>query len=122
MSQNQRAFSRINVDVEAEFISTEDEKLTNRVSNVGLNGLFMACDTTLKIGTVGDLTLFIGGRESGLHLKAHGVVARAEDGGIGIKISALDLDSLQHLRHLILYNATDPDKIEQEFKNHFGIK
>jgi len=110
------------VDAEAEFVSAEDEKLTNRVSNVGLNGMFMTCDISLPVDTTGDLTLLVGGRESGPSLKAHGAVARTESSGLGIKISAADVDSLEHLRHLIIYNAEDPEKIEKEFSSHLGIK
>jgi len=118
----QRKFSRISVDVDAEFISMESGTVADRVSNIGLNGMFMQCDTELPVGTVGDLTLFIGGRESGLNLKVHGVVARSDQGGMGIQISAIDVDGLEHLRHLILYNSNDSEKMEKEFDSHLGIK
>ncbi len=41
---------------------------------------------------------------------------------LAVEFTELDPDSYNHLRRLILSNAKDPEKAEQEFESHWGIR
>jgi hypothetical protein len=55
-------------------------------------------------------------------IRAKGRVVRSMPGSLAIQFTEIDLDSYQHLRKLILINAEDPEKAEQEFISHWGIR
>lgn len=55
-------------------------------------------------------------------IEAGGRVVRTEPGKLAVEFTELDLDGYWHLRQLILHNAEDPDRAEQEFEAHWGIR
>jgi hypothetical protein len=55
-------------------------------------------------------------------IEAKGKIVRSEPGNLAVEFTELDLDGYHHLRQLILLNADDPEKAEQEFTAHWGIR
>ena len=54
---------------------------------------------------------------------ANGYVSRSLPDAMAIEFTELiGLESWQHLRNLILYNAEDPVRAQQEFDTHLGLK
>jgi hypothetical protein len=60
--------------------------------------------------------------ESKLLIEADGNIVRSEPSSLAVEFTRLDLDSYYHLRQLILNNTDDPEKAEQEFSSHWGIR
>jgi hypothetical protein len=60
--------------------------------------------------------------ESKLLIEADGKIIRSEPSSLAVEFTRLDLDSYHHLRQLILNNTDDPEKAEQEFSSHWGIR
>ena len=68
-------------------------------------------------------TIFLDGRHGQARIRAQGVVARALDQALAFEFRELtDAESFQFLQNLILYNAADPKRVEEEFKSHLGLK
>ena len=56
-------------------------------------------------------------------ITAQGKVVRVEGAVAGIQfLDLVGIESLHHLRALIMYNADAPDQVEDEFNSHWGIR
>jgi hypothetical protein len=55
-------------------------------------------------------------------IEADGRIIRSGPGELAVEFIDIELEGYQHLRQLILNNADDPDKAEQQFNEHRGIK
>lgn len=55
-------------------------------------------------------------------IEADGRIIRSGPGELAVEFIEIELDGYQHLRQLILNNTDDPDKAEQQFDEHRGIK
>jgi len=51
-----------------------------------------------------------------------GRVQRVAEEGMGLLFTEIGLEAYECLRNLILLNTDDTKKVEQEFKNHLGLK
>jgi hypothetical protein len=68
------------------------------------------------------VTINLGGPENPIRIDATGMTIRSQGGSLAVKFIDIDLDSYQHLRQLIVNNTDDPDRAEQEFAAHWGIR
>lgn len=55
-------------------------------------------------------------------IEADGRIVRSGPGELAVEFIEMELDGYQHLRQLILNNADDPDRAEQQFSEHRGIR
>ena len=55
-------------------------------------------------------------------IDAVGRIIRSGPGELAVEFIEIELDGYQHLRQLILNNADDPDRAEQQLDEHHGIK
>ncbi len=120
-STDLRQYTRISmkVEVESERISDQEKRLgsTNCVS---MNGIFIDCDMPFEVGTKCRVSIFVGGRESDISIQVKAEVITVSQKGMGVKlISHLELDSYNHLRKLVMYNAdSSTERVETEIKTH----
>lgn len=122
-AEDKRDFTRAIVGVKAEII-TKETLISGLVGDVSLKGLFLICDDQLPEGMECTVHLFLGDQEppQKLRIETKGVVIRNLDNGIAVEFTELDLDSYDHLKHLVSLNATDTEQVEHEFKDHLGLK
>ena len=120
--KNRREFTRARTGVTAEVCADGGAPIVSRTTDVSLKGLYLACNRGLPVGSRCRVVLFLDGGEGGVQIEASGTVARADEGGIGIELTAVDLESLEHLRNLVRYNADDVGRVEAEFEGHLGLK
>jgi hypothetical protein len=117
-----REFSRARVPVTAEIALEGMVIRTDRVRDVSLSGVFLELPELAAVGTGCELTIQLNPPE-GPSVRALGRVARTDATGVGIAILELiGLDSLEHLRNLILYHGSDPDRLVDEFMAHDGLQ
>ena len=116
-----RQYTRISmkVDVESERISDQEKRLGS-TDCVSMNGIFIDCDMPFDVGTRCRVEIFVGGKGSDVTVQAKAEVISISEKGMGVKlISHLELDSYNHLRKLVLYNAdSNVDQVETEIKTH----
>ncbi len=90
---------------------------------MSLKGLYVRCDNPLPVGTKCQVVVYLGARDSELSARATGEVVRLNDAGMGIVFTELiGTESLEHLRKLVLYNASDTNTVEREFSSHLGLR
>jgi len=54
-------------------------------------------------------------------IETAGHVARVEDQGVAIAFRHVNAECLEHLRQLVLYNAENAERVEEEFASHVGL-
>ncbi len=118
---HRREFSRVPVHLRADVTLDGGVRLEGTMENLSLKGGFLRTTGQAADGTPCDVRLHLEGTEVEVH--AQGKVVRPGPGGVAIQfMEIVGIDSLEHLRNLILFNTHDPDQVEQEFHDHLGLK
>ncbi|RMH51508.1 MAG: PilZ domain-containing protein [Zetaproteobacteria bacterium] len=119
--QSGRAFTRVRIPVGAR-IRQDGREVEGTVTDISMNGTAIRCDWSgLHKGAPCRVELTLGEEEK-ITILAEGRVVRGRDDGVAIAFEAVDLESVPHLRNLILYNAEELDQVEHEFAEHMGIR
>jgi hypothetical protein len=88
-----------------------------------MKGIYLLCDNPLPVGSDCRVALLLGDGETPICIEVAGKVARVDPTGMGLEIiEIVGLESFEHLRNLVRYNASDPDQVEHEFQDHVGLK
>ena len=121
--RNQRAFTRVSVNMEAEVKAGKSTIVGHLTKDISLSGLFLTCEKKFPVDTDCRLTIFLGERKSQPCIKLRGKVVRVEESGMAFAFhEIMGSDSFAHLRSLILYNSPEARSVENEFKTHAGLK
>ena len=119
-ASDQREFTRVPLRVRAEVKGGGLSIASSATQSLSLKGMLVACEERLPIGTECQITLFLG--DGDIQILAEGNVVRCYPEGIAFQFTRiLGLESFEHLRKLVLYNAADPDQVEGEFNASTGI-
>jgi hypothetical protein len=118
----QREFTRVKRAIEAE-LSSGEETLRGQVRDISLKGLFVLCEPRWQVDTHCFVVVLLGLDSAGaLRVEGKARVARVEADGLGVEFfELLGLESYWHLRNIVLYNADDPERAEEEFASHLGL-
>lgn len=121
---NRREFTRVSVHVEAEVTANETSTVTGNMRNVSMNGLFLECPAIFPVGTPCLVIVHLGDSRETPHIQIGGTVAQTQADGIAIAFTdILGLDSYDHLRNLVRFNAGRAlEQVEAELQTHAGIK
>jgi hypothetical protein len=120
---NQREFTRVPFHITVELTHNQAPPLTCQVRDISLNGLYLVCEHPLPVGSECRVALLLGRAEEPIQITASGTVTRVDDSGMGVEITEIiGLESFEHLRNLVLYNASQPEQVEEEFHTHIGLK
>ena len=121
-SENHREFSRVEVKVQAS-IQVRDRAIISRdTQDISMKGLFVKCEADWSIGTECEIHLMLEGQDPPVDISVKGRVQRVTEDGMGLLFTEVGLEAYEHLHNLVLLNSHEPDKVEQEFKNHLGLK
>ena len=119
-ASNQREFTRVPIRVRAEVKGGGLSIASSASQSISLKGMLVNCPENLPEGTGCEITLFLG--DGDIQIQAEGTVVRCYPEGIAFQFTRiLGLESFEHLRKLVLYNAPDPDQVESEFSTSTGI-
>lgn len=123
MEEERREFIRIPFNTEVEVKVGERVIRSNTGINVSVGGIHLALEGSAPPrGTFCRVSIILPGSGQGVIIEADGNVSRSEPGSLSIQFTGLDVDGYDHLRRLVLLNASEPDKAEQEFAAHWGIR
>ncbi len=112
---DRRKFTRVPVAMEVQVLSRNSLILSPSTKDVSMNGLFMITEKKLPVGSECQLTIFLGGRESQERIEIAARVVRETNEGMALQFKEfMGTNSFSHLRNLVLYNAQDAEKIENE--------
>lgn len=116
-----RQSTRVEVGVTVEITTADGRRAKGTARDLSVKGLAVDTDQRIEAGTTCGLTLFLDGGLGSVELQAEAVVVRSDDRGLALELGAVQLDSLEHLRKLVLYNSANPTTIEREFDRHQGL-
>jgi len=120
---NRREFTRVATTLTGKLSTSEiSATVSGQTTDISLGGLFLNCDAPLPIGTECKLVLFFREPSHQIRIEAEGKVTRVDSAGVGVELTAVELSSFAHLRNLVLYNTSEPQQAEEEFRSHLGIK
>ena len=120
---NRRAFTRVQVSLEAEVTPELYLPFSAQVVNASLQGVYLRCDSLLPIGTICEVELLLSNQPPSRRIAAKAQVVRSDEAGMGLKIiGVLEPESFDQLRELVRHNAADADQIRQEFHGYASLK
>ena len=64
----------------------------------------------------------IGDPDEPIWVEADGAVVRADGDGFAVQFAEMGVSSFHHLRNLVMLNAADPTRVEDELGGHVGLK
>jgi len=118
---HRREFSRVPVRLRAEVTVAGTRLPEGTMEQLSLKGGFFRSEARPEAGARCDIRLHLDGTELTVHTQGH--VVRLIPGGCAIQFDeVIGVDSLEHLRNLILFNSHNPAQVEQEFHDHLGLK
>lgn len=122
-SMNQREFTRVRTSIPIDCVIPGGAAIAGSTRDVSLNGCFVPCHTPPPEGTRCIATLHVDGRGGAIRIGANAEIIRIRPEGFALHFhELLELDSYEHLRNLVLFNAEDPNQAETEFDSHLGLK
>lgn len=118
---NQREFTRVHVQIHAEVVALGRTIHSSLSQDLSLKGMLVRTDERLPAGTPCQVKLLLGDELT--EIQAEGTVVRAYDDGFAVQFNRiLGVESYEHLKNLVLYNAADTERIEREFQDHLGLR
>ncbi|MDR3673002.1 MAG: PilZ domain-containing protein [Holophaga sp.] len=89
--------------------------------SLSMKGMSIQTSERLPVGTECEITIVL--VEGEVEIQVLGTVVVHLDDGIAFQFTKiLGLESFEHLRNLVFYNAKDVEQVETEFTSHTGIK
>jgi hypothetical protein len=118
---NQREFTRVLVTAHT-LIRAGGATLSGAPTHsLSMKGMSIVTPERLPVGTECEITIVLVEGEVEIQLLGT-VVVHLADGMAFLFTKILGLESFEHLRNLVFYNAPDVEQVETEFTTHTGIK
>lgn len=120
---NQKTVTRIRAHVDMKVMVKTEHVLINdaHIINISLSGMLIKADAELPIGKA-CMTHISLNTKPPVYIKIDGHVVRQTPEGFAISFNDMDPESLEHLKHLVMYNAPDPSSVELQNFKHPGFK
>ena len=117
-----RTFSRSAVGNNVE-IRDGDHFIGGRAKDVSMSGLFVVTTSKLAVGKDYSVSIRLDtSSDTFVRIEAGARVTRSTDAGLALEFVEIDPDSHHHLRLLVMYNANEPDSVEDEMIANPGIR
>ena len=122
MTRERRRFSRIPFNIEIEVAVDKGLFRSGTVLNLSIGGCLLKMSADLIPGTPCGVRFMLGQEGTGPELAMDGTIVRSQPGTVAIRFTAIDPEGLFHLQNLIRYNSQDPDMVDDEIRNHPGLR
>lgn len=115
---NQRRRTRVSARKGATLVWPGGE-CRGEIDNVSLKGCLVGDPTGESPAADQDVSVVIHLEPEApeLDVRVHGRVVRADQRGVAVDFTEIELESFRHLFRLVQYNAPEPDDIEDELGN-----
>lgn len=118
---NAREFSRIGIPMTAS-LSVDGEKTAScKIVNISLSGIELCTEHKMSLGDHCQAEVQFGHPGNELSILAEGKIVRITSDGLAVNFESIGLESYEHLKNLITYNAGNVDQVEKEFSQHLGL-
>jgi hypothetical protein len=113
---NKRRFSRVTAIFDVTLTRADGIFLAGTLRDIAVQGAFIICEPAMELGTLVEVTILLHGGIDDIPVKARATVVRREEGGLGVHFTEVDIESVEHLRNLITFNAQEPDIVWEEMQ------
>jgi hypothetical protein len=120
--QESREFTRSPVHAHVEVCLENGVLVDGEAADISLRGMRFFTEKSLPVGKMVRVRVLLEPGQEQPSLSIGGRIARVEAGGVALEFTGVDADSIEHLRRLITYNATNADQVEEEIAAHLGIE
>ncbi len=120
--EDKRKFRRVNVRFDVTLSRKKETDVVGTLRDVAVQGIFVTCESSLPMGAPLDFRIVLHGGIDDVEVLGRGEVVRVEPTGVGVHIKALDIDSVQHLRNIIAFNADDPEEAIEEMQGDHTLR
>jgi hypothetical protein len=111
---NRRRRTRVPFQTRVRFIIQGEELPSSDSKDLSLTGVYFFTALRPEKGVTGQVEITLGLGLHPLALSLKGVVARADENGIGVRFLEMDPASFVHLKNLLYYNTGNPEAIDAE--------
>jgi len=120
--EDKRRCTRISVLFDVIVTGEDNNEVTGRLRDVGLQGMFVRCESPFAMGESVWFNIVLRGEPDKTEVVGKGTVVRMENDGLGIHFTAIDPECVQYLRNIIAYNADDPAGALDEMQGGRGLR
>jgi len=118
---NQREFTRVLVAARTLVKAGNVSLSAAQAHSLSMKGMSILTHERLPVGTECELTIVL--LEGEVEIQVLGtVVVHLADGMAFLFTKILGLESFEHLRNMVFYNAPNVEQVEDEFTSHTGIR
>jgi hypothetical protein len=118
---NQREFTRVLVAARTLIKAGNVSLSAAQAHSLSMKGMSILSPERLPVGTECELTIIL--VEGEVEIQVLGtVVVHLADGMAFLFTKILGLESFEHLRNMVFYNAPNVEQVEDEFTSHTGIR
>jgi len=117
MGEERRRKSRVQFMAQVRLKPENDMLLLEAdVKNISMNGMYVISDMKVPVGTMCEIEIVLSGLSDEFDVSLRGKVVRHDQDGFAVEFEAVDIDSLQHLKNIIMYNSGE-EEIEEETRS-----
>jgi len=121
--EEKREFVRVPFKVDTAVRTVDRTIWSSNTLDISMSGIRVATTETIPPeGTLCEIEIVLTESPTPVIIEARGSIVRSAAGTLAVHFSEIDIDSYDHLQQLILNNAKDPARAEQEFQAHWGIR
>ena len=115
MNDERRGKTRVHFKTQVT-LKADESKIVSEANSkdISIKGMFVNTEKKMPVGTPCDIEILLTGTSTRLALSIKGIVTRQDATGLGVSFDSMDIDSHFHLKNIIMYNASDPEDIEEE--------
>ncbi|MCC6488732.1 MAG: PilZ domain-containing protein [Candidatus Hydrogenedentes bacterium] len=119
---DKRDFTRVHTHISAELTPQSGDAVSCRVEDVSISGVLLAAPGDIPRNAPCTVSLILEGTDLAVKISAHGAISRESGGLIAVEFTDMDDESYMHLRNLVLSNASDTNRVEDELDTSIGLK
>ena len=120
-SNNAREFSRIGIPMTATLSVDGDKTVSGKVVNISLSGVELCTEHNRSLGDHTQIEVQFGYPGNELSIQAEGKIVRITSDSLAVNFESIELESYEHLKNLIAFNADNTVQVEKEFSEHLGL-
>ena len=115
---------RMRADFKATIVVKTEHKeiVSGNTRNISLNGVLIESQEHLTNGEECIVQIILNGMTPPLTLEIKGEIARNSADGFAVHFEEMDVETLHHLKQIVLYNTDDPDGFIEESNKKIGFK
>ncbi len=118
----QREFSRVATHRRVVVAVDDHVPVFGESRDISLKGLYVRTAERPPVGACCTVRVPLADDPRIPDIEARGRIVREDETGFAVEFHEIGIQSYEHLRNLILHNATDPARIKRELDEHVGLK